>query len=244
RKIVHTGRRADWSTASSFPLFDGFLGGDPGFDPHQRSVEVCNGYGLGLTRDECKTGNFACLFGAWYPKLADTLDCTDDVAKRFHTYFWEEAYAELGRVKLFIAERLRQAGKPSPWNGQDFIRTLHGARVYLRSGHKAMNWLIQRGEREIVLRGILAVAEYLEREHVPYRFVLPVHDEIVMDFPLDSLDEGVVRTIATLLVKAGSRSLVPMVVEPEVGYKSWGEKEPLPRDWGCDGVALLKEGKL
>jgi DNA polymerase I-like protein with 3'-5' exonuclease and polymerase domains len=246
RKVIHTGRRMEWSTAPErMPLYEGFLSGDPDFDPHQRSVEVCNGYyGLGLSRDECKTGNFACLFGAWYPKLADTLDCTDEVAKRFHTYFWQEAYGELGRVKDFIAERLRTAGRPSAWSGQPFIRTMHGGRLYLRSGHKAMNYLIQRSEREIVLQGVLAVAEYLEQERIPYRFVLVVHDEVILDFPLDSLDQGVVRNIATLLVRAGKASLVPMVVEPEVAYKSWGEKEPLPRHWGCDGVALLKEGKL
>jgi DNA polymerase I-like protein with 3'-5' exonuclease and polymerase domains len=234
--VVHYGYRANYAQRPErLGLFEGFWN-DPSYDPHEiMSVRA------GVDRDRGKTANFAILYGAGINKLAETLDCSWEEAKRLMDVFWREAYPELDHVKQFIGERLRRGGKQLRWSGERCIRTLHGAPIFLDGAHKGLNYLIQRSAREILLNAILSVSEYLEREAPEYRLVLPVHDELIVEAPTDSIDRTVVHNVCRLMVEAGAASTVPMVVEPEVAHRDWAHKEELPEDWGCNGVELAKE---
>lgn len=230
--VVHFGWREDWSYAPDrMGLIEGFLSGDRAFDPHQAMATQA-----GVERPEAKGANFALIYGAGPPKLAETLDRDFTFAKMLHHTFWNVAYPELGHVRRFIDERLRRTGPATDFSHQDFIRTLHGGRIYLTDGYYGLNYVVQRSCREILLNALVDLDEYLVRDQVPYELVMPVHDELIFEVPTDSLDRVVVREICRIMVRAGRASKVPMVVEPNVARKSWADKEALPHEWGWHGV--------
>lgn len=246
RRVVHSSwRRPEVSRRPvSMPMFDGFLSGAKGFDPHQSMVDWCEKLSLDIDRDKGKTADFALLYGSGIANLMETLDCSWDAAKRVMDTFWQKAYPELDRVRLFIAERLRQVGKSTAYSGESFIRTMHGGRVYLDGSFKGLSYVVQRSCREILLKAMLSVNEYTRTACPSYRLMLPVHDELLFHLPEADLDQGHAQAICKLMVEAGSKSLVPMVVEPNVCHESWAIKEPLPPSWGWDGVQALKEATL
>lgn len=239
---VHVGYRSDFSRAPErMGLVDGFMTGNRDYDPHAIMVVRCNELAIEIDRGTGKGANFALIYGAGIWKLAEILDCSYDMAKRIFEVFWNVAYPELGRVKEFIAERLRHHGPSTRYSHQDFIRTIHGGAVFLEGAHKGFNYIVQRSCREILLYAILAVTEYLEREAPDYRLLFPVHDELVIEAPADSVDRGVVRKIARLMVEAGSASTIPMIVDPAVCRENWALKEDLGAEWGWNGVTDVQE---
>ena len=239
RRVTHAGWRPNYAQRPArLYLADGFLSGAKDFDPHQAMVGTCEQREVPIDRDEGKTANFALLYGCGNGKLSETIDCTWEVARDLSKIFWEVAYPELGHVRAFVEERLRRAGKPSKWSHQEFIRTLHGGRIYLDGGFKGLNYLVQRSCREILLKAILGLQDYTMKVGATmYRPVLPVHDELMFTVPEADLDLEVVRGMCQVMVSAGAASLVPMVVEPNVCRESWAVKEDLPEGWGWDGVS-------
>ncbi len=238
RQVQHAGYRPSFSRRPAvMGLVDGFLSGDAAFDPHAIMLKWCHDRGLtDIDRDKGKTADFAIIYGAGIAKLMETLDCSFAVARELLKIFWDVAYPELGRVRQFIEERLRKVGPSTSWSGQPYITTLHGAPIYLDGGYKGLNYVVQRGGRELLLNAICAVDEYTRVEHVPYRMVLPLHDELIMSAPVDSIDAGVCRDISRLMVAAAGACQVPHVVQPNVCYSNWAEKETLPDEWGYNGV--------
>lgn len=238
RQVQHAGWRPNYAQRpAKLYLADGFLSGAKDFDPHVAMVTTCEKREVPIDRDDGKTANFALLYGCGNGKLSETIDCTWDVAAKVSKIFWEVAYPELGHVRAFVEERLRRVGKPSKWSHQDYIRTLHGGRIYLDGGFKGLNYVVQRGCREILLRSILGIQAYLaEVDATMYRPILPMHDELIFVVPEQDLDQKVVQGICQAMVVAGSASMVPMVVEPNVCRESWAIKEDLPDGWGWDGV--------
>lgn len=237
---VHVGWKDNYSTRPKvLGLAEGFLREGTAFDPHGKMVEYIARYGLDVDRDKAKTADFAILYGAGKFKVAETIDCSDDVGQKLLTIFWDEAYPELGRVRTFIQERLRRTGPQTRFSHQPYIKTLHGAPIYLDDGYKGLNYVIQRSCREILLKAEAAVQDFLVQEKAQdaYRIGWPVHDELVLVVAKDSKDQRIIKGVAEAMVRAGAASKVPMVVEPNWAEESWAVKEALPKDWGCDGVA-------
>jgi DNA polymerase I-like protein with 3'-5' exonuclease and polymerase domains len=233
---THVGwRNNSMAKPTRLGLAEGFLT-DQDFDPHQVMVELVDARGFPVDRDGAKTADFAIIYGCGIGKLSDTLDIPWNSSKGLIRLFWEEAYPELGYVKQFIAERLRRSGPRTHYSHQEFVRTMHGGRVYLDSDYKALNYLIQRSCREILGRAIVSVGDYLAEEAPSYELVSPVHDELILSAPTQDLDQGVVREVARRMVMAGAKSKVPHVVEPKLGRDNWAEKESAPKDWGFNGV--------
>ncbi len=242
RKFIHTGYRENYSRRPQMMgLADGFMQQGTSFDPHASMVKFCQLNDVDVDRDDAKNVDFAILYGAGIKKLMDMLNCTWEQARKVFDIFWQEAYPELERVKLFIGERLRRTGPRSLYSHQQYVRSIYGGRIHLDDSYKGPNYVVQRSCREMLLHAILFVQAYLEAEkaaHV-YQLVLPVHDELIFHVPTDQLDQRIVQGICQRMVEAGKPSLVPMVVEPKVAYESWAVKESLPEGWGCDGMQLF-----
>lgn len=230
--VIHTGTRG-LSTATApeeMKLVNGFLSGDRSFDPHQIMADAA-----GVDRDEGKTADFALIYGAYIYKLAETLNCSFDKAKLLYESFWDQAFPELAHVKTFIGERLRCAGPEGYYSHQTSIRTLHGGRIFVGSSHEGFNYIVQRSCREILLKAINRTAALIAAERAPYHMVFPVHDQLILEAPADSLDQRLVTAICREMVEAGSASKIPMVVEGSVCRDNWAETEKLP-GWGWCGV--------
>lgn len=234
---THVGYRETYSARPDvLHLLDGFVREGTSFDPHARMVEIVKQRGYDLPRSKCKAANFAILYGCGGPKLADLLDVPVDVAYALIRLFWDEVYPELGRVKIFVSERLRQIGASTKFSHEKSIRTLNGAPIYLSDGYKGLNYVIQRSGREIVLRAVVECAKYIRENALPYRIAMVIHDEIIFEIPEANLDEKHVRALCRIMVEAGEPSRVAMVVEPSIARESWAIKEKLPEAWGWNGV--------
>jgi len=219
KEFVHHSRRGDWQhRPERLYLYEGFMGA-AGFDPHQRMALVA-----GVPRDNAKASNFALLYGAGYVKLSEVLDCTAARAKELFHFFWSEAYPELGYVRAFIDERLRRTGMATRHSHRDFITTLKGGRIYLRSAYKGLNYLIQRSAREVFGDGLLDVCAYCDSlpGYVP---LMPVHDEIVMEVAREDYDVSVLRNIAGLMAGQSGDCCVPLTVGCERSETSWHKDE-------------------
>jgi DNA polymerase I-like protein with 3'-5' exonuclease and polymerase domains len=215
RKVIHTGRFPEWKyRPAKLHLFDGFMT-DHTFDPHQRMADVA-----AVERDDAKTTNFALLYGAGYNKVAETLDCSLERAKKLFHFFWDDAYPELGYVRSFIDERLRQVGARTQFSHSEYITTLKGGRIYLDSGYKGLNYLVQRSAREVFGDGFLAVCDYV-RWVDGYRVVMPTHDEATLEVHRDDYDLDVLREIARLMEGAGGACSVPLTVGCDVSDQNW-----------------------
>lgn len=235
---IHVGYRSNWSRRpKQMALVEGFLSGDRSYDPHQTMVERCIELAIEIDRNRGKMANFALIYGAGIFKLMEILDCSWEFAKKIFDTFWNVAYPELNRVKEFIGERLRQHGPRTQWSHQRSVRTLHGAHVFLDGAHKGLNYIIQRSCREILLKAINSVGDYLEEEAPTYKMVFPVHDELVLEVPEEDVDQGIVRNVCRLMVKAGAACSIPMIVDPAISRENWAVKEDLdPDTWGWNGV--------
>lgn len=222
RKVIHVGRKAWKQKPTRLYLYDGFLAGDPGFDPHQRQADAAH-----CDRDTAKTVNFACLYGAYPWKIAETLDCDYDTARELWTTFWERAYPELGYARDILQEIFRHHGPATKHSHREYIRTLKGARVHLAGPRLALNYLVQRSAREVFGEGVVRACEWLEQIGAAddYWPVQPIHDEVVWEYRLGSFDVEVWRGITQQMQAAGTECLVPLTVGCELGENSWAKNE-------------------
>jgi DNA polymerase I-like protein with 3'-5' exonuclease and polymerase domains len=215
RKVVHTGRFPQWNyRPAQLHLFNGFLT-VPGFDPHQRMSDVAK-----AERDDAKTANFLLLYGGGYQKLAEALDCTLERAKELFHFFWDDAYPELGYVRSFIDERLRRAGSPTKYSHSDYITTLKGGRIYLDSGYKGLNYVVQRSAREVFGDALWAVCAHCA-DLPGYQVLMPVHDEAVLEVHEDDFDKDVLRELVALMEGASGNCTVPLTVGCEMSDRNW-----------------------
>ena len=173
-------------------------------------------------RAQAKTVNFATLYGQGPFSLARQLGIGRDAAREFiDTYF--ERFAG---VRRYLDEQVEKA------RSHGFVETLMGRRRYvpeLRSG----NWNIRQfGERvaqnspiqgtaaDVMKRAMIDVQQGLDRKGLGARILLQVHDELLLEVPVDELDE--VREVVVSLMEDAAHLNVPLVAEWGVG-PNWYE---------------------
>ncbi len=166
-------------------------------------------------RQRTKNGVYAKIYGAGEQKFAHTIGVTDQEAAEF-LHALDHAYPEIvglqREVERVAAERLKD-------EGQAYVVTPYGRKQPLghREGiYKLMNHLIQSTAAEILKQRLVDIdaaglAEY---------FVLPVHDELDFDVPVDLVADAQ----ATIQQVMPVRDLtVPITVGVDV-VDRWGDK--------------------
>ncbi|HSG07430.1 MAG TPA: DNA polymerase I [Longimicrobiales bacterium] len=173
-------------------------------------------------RAQAKTVNFATLYGQGPFSLARQLGIGRDAAREFiDTYF-----DRFAGVRAYLDEQVEKA------KSHGFVETLMGRRRYvpeLRSG----NWnLRQFGERvaqnspiqgtaaDVMKRAMIDVQEGLDQKNYGARILLQVHDELLLEVPVDEVDE--VRELVVTLMQDAAHLNVPLVAEWGVG-PNWYE---------------------
>jgi DNA polymerase-1 len=113
-----------------------------------------------------------------------------------------------------------------------YVETVFGRRLYLpdiRSGNaqmrqyaerSAINAPMQGTAADIIKRAMIAVDAWCEREDVPARLIMQVHDELVFEVPQDLVEE-VKIPISERMIGAAELS-VPLRIELGVGA-NWDE---------------------
>jgi DNA polymerase-1 len=173
-------------------------------------------------RRSAKAVNFGLMYGMSAFGLALRLDVDRTTAQRYIERYFERYPG----VRRYMEETRRLARE------QGFVETVAGRRLYLpeiRSRNKqqqqyaeraAINAPMQGTAADIIKRAMLAVDDWIEREHVPATLVMQVHDELVLEVDAAAVD-GVRERVIALMCAAGELS-VPLEVEGGVG-PNWDE---------------------
>jgi len=169
------------------------LQADPEADVHMIAANIA-----GITRKVAKTLGFAVLYGAGVIKIASSLGIPVDQAGKIKANYLE-ALPEINTLQSDLKWRGNSGG---------FLRTLGGRRYYaekpaMKNGilrtfaYKLTNYLIQGSAADQTKEAMLYYATHTKHG----RLVLTVHDEIVIECPIEHQDEE-----AALLEKAMNTS--------------------------------------
>lgn len=169
-----------------------------------------------------KTINFGVMYGMSAFRLARDLR----IPRKEADAFIESYFSTYSRIRSFVDECVASAKE------KGFSTTLLGRRRPIpelqsrnrveREGAEriAVNTPIQGSAADIVKKAMLNVDRVLREENLSARLILQVHDELMIECPLDEVD-----TVKTLLGREMTNAVelsVPLKVQIESGSR-WGE---------------------
>ncbi len=175
-----------------------------------------------LMRRRAKAVNFGIIYGISAFGLSKDVGCSASEAQAYIDRY----FATYTDVKEYMDGNVRFAKE------HGYVNTILGRKRYipeLRSSNyatrsfgerAAMNMPLQGSSADIIKLAMLGVSRRLEGEHMRTKLVLQVHDELVLDAPLDEAERA-----AQILKEEmeGAVSLcVPLTVEISSG-ESWYE---------------------
>jgi DNA polymerase I len=182
-------------------------------------------------RSAAKTVNFGLIYGMFDTTLAARIGCSVGEARAVRE-------AILGHFKDLAAwsnDQVRYARKHGHsltyWNGRIARKRLlwHIAdgddSIRVHNEHAAVNTPVQGSAADYTLASLDAIVEWIQRDAVPSRVVLTVHDSIVQEVAREAVDEVIWNT-RRIMVGWPSGD-VPLAVDFEVG-ESWGSLASTP----------------
>ncbi len=136
-------------------------------------------------RSRCKAVNFGIIYGQGAFGLARTIGITPAEAKKFI----EDYFARYASIRSFINECIEKAKRTG------YARTILGRRRRIadlnsrNAGRRALaerlavNTVIQGSAADLIKLAMLGVQNTIDRERLPVRMILQVHDELVFELP-------------------------------------------------------------
>jgi DNA polymerase I len=184
-----------------------------------------------ITPDErsmAKMVNFGLAYGMSDFGLSSRAGISRQEAQEFiNAYF--AAYSGISYYMLHIKETARRQGFVSTLLGRKRqIPELHAANAALRGAGErmAINMPIQGTAADIVKIAMIRLADRLQAEGFKSRVLLQVHDELLIEAPLDEVDRLVPVLRETM---EGALPLdVPLIVDVKVG-RDWEGMTPVSR---------------
>ncbi len=169
-------------------------------------------------RRAAKAINFGLIYGMGEFGLASNLGITRDAARAYiDRYFtrYPGVASYMDRIKAQARE-------------QGYVETVFGRRLWLpdlQGGKKgprqaaaeraAINAPMQGTAADLIKMAMVAVQRWLEKENMATRLVMQVHDELVLEAPLDEVD-ALKRELPALMCQVATLD-VPLVAEVGVG---------------------------
>ena len=164
-----------------------------------------------------KRANFLKVYQGGVDALMNALDVSRDVAEKLDKAFYK-SFPKIREYQEWVTEHLSQYG---------YVENLYGRRYYMddsRFYYKACNYLIQGTCADMVKTFEIKVWEYLTKNNLKSRLVLPIHDELMVSVANDEMFviEEVKRIMedVTDVIKS-----IPMISEPEMSTTNWAEKK-------------------
>ncbi len=173
-------------------------------------------------RRAAKVINFGIIYGMGAFALSKDLNCSVSEAQAYIDRYFSR-YPE---VKSYMDENIRRAREDG------FVMTILGRKRYINElkspnanvrafGERAArNMPLQGSAADIIKIAMLRVSERLEREGLKAKMVLQVHDELMLDCPMEEAER------AALILKEEMENAVslkvPLTVEVSTG-ESWYE---------------------
>jgi DNA polymerase-1 len=192
-----------------------------GIDVHRQTASVIFGVAVedvtaGM-RGQAKTVNFATLYGQGPFGLARQLGISRDEAKEFiDTYF-----RRFQGVRQFLDQQVEMARQ------EGYVETLMGRRRYVPE-LQSKNWNIRQfGERvaqntpiqgtaaDLMKKAMIDVQVALDGSGARARMLLQVHDELLLEVPVDEVDAA--RDTVVARMEGAVELTVPLVADWGVG---------------------------
>ena len=195
-----------------------------GEDVHRATAAEVFGVPLeqvqGEQRRAAKAINFGLIYGMSAFGLARQLGIAREAAQRYIDLYFERYPG----VRVFMDQTRAKARE------QGYVETVFGRRLYVpdihaRNGNQrqyaertAINAPMQGTAADIIKRAMIAIDEWIERDGVPARMILQVHDELVFEIPLDAIDTVKAGVLARM--QGATALAVPLEVDAGVG-ENW-----------------------
>ncbi len=173
-------------------------------------------------RRNAKAVNFGIVYGISEFSLAEDIGVSRQEAKAYIDSYLEKYHG----VRDFMSAVVEQGRRDG------YVSTLYGRRRYLpelkdgkymvrqAAERMAMNSPIQGTAADIIKLAMLRVEDALEREGLQARLVLQVHDELIVECPME--EAMTVTSLVTREMESAASLSVPLVAEAKLGG-SWYE---------------------
>jgi len=166
--------------------------------------------------------NFGIIYGMSEHGLAQELEIPHSEAREFIKRY----FLRYPGVKEWQEKLLSEA------KANGYVTTLLGRRRLLpdinhpnpnisrQQERKALNAPIQGGAADLIKLALIKLDEYINREKLPVKVILQIHDELIFELPVNFL-EKVVAPMKNIMQTVYPLN-VPLVVDVKWG-KNWGE---------------------
>ncbi|URJ28705.1 DNA polymerase I [Blochmannia endosymbiont of Camponotus sp. C-046] len=171
-------------------------------------------------RQRAKTINFGLIYGMSAFGLARQLSVTCKEAQKYVDRYFNR-YPGVMKYMQHIREHVNKYG---------YVSTLDGRKLYLpdiystnisqkkSAERSAINAPMQGSAADIIKKAMISIDNWLQKNEIPARIIMQVHDELVFEVHHDLIDP-VIRKIKTLMEECFIMD-VPLKVDIGVG-KNW-----------------------
>ena len=173
-------------------------------------------------RRSAKAINFGLMYGMSAFGLGKQLGISRREAQEYVDLYFDR-YPGVKKFMDDIREQARQTG---------FVETIFGRRLYLPdindrnaprrqyAERSAINAPMQGSAADIIKRAMITVQNWLDESMEPYRMIMQVHDELVLEVDEASVDE--VRAEIVAMMCDAADLAVAIEVHADIG-KNWDE---------------------
>jgi DNA polymerase-1 len=178
----------------------------------------------GEMRSRAKAVNFGIIYGQGAFGLSRTTGMSQAEAKKFI----EDYFARYGSIRAFMdrsIEQVKQAGFAETMLGRRRpIAGLNSKNFNVRSqGQRlAINTIIQGSAADLIKVAMINIQRRIDRDKLPIRMILQVHDELVFELPAAGAEEHG-KWLAEEMASA-IRFEIPIKVDVTIGHSWLGDK--------------------
>lgn len=173
-------------------------------------------------RSRAKAVNFGIVYGISDFGLSKDLDIPKAQAKEYITTYLDK-YPNVKKYMNDIVEYAKENGfVKTMFNRRRYIKEIYSKNFNVRSfaERTALNTPIQGSAADIIKIAMIAVDEELNKRNMKAKLILQIHDELIVDSPLEEKDE----VISILKEKMESAAKLKCPIKADISYgKSWYE---------------------
>ena len=173
-------------------------------------------------RSRAKAVNFGIVYGISDFGLSKDLDIPKAQAKEYITTYLDK-YPNVKKYMSDIVEYAKENGfVKTMFNRRRYIREIYSKNFNVRSfaERTALNTPIQGSAADIIKIAMIAVDEELSKRKMKAKLILQIHDELIIDSPMEEKDE----VISILREKMESAAKLKCPIKADVSYgKNWYE---------------------
>ncbi len=168
-------------------------------------------------RRNAKAVNFGIIYGISSYGLSENIGITPKEAQQFIDDYLKTYPGIKNYMDTSIALAHKQGYVTTLFNRRRTLPDLKNKNYMIRSGAErmALNAPIQGTSADIIKKAMIEIYNALKNRHLKAKMVVQVHDELVLDCPIEEFDE--VKEIVKTMMEGTYTLAVPLEVDIEYG---------------------------